>query len=361
MIYSHHNFGLDTVNTFSTAFLDVASELENELIATKSDDDSNMYLITMSRNVLGYLVRYPDEFAQSCSYSVENFGEPLRRSLNDYRNSTYEEKSIRDLAGYLYIFLREFVFNNGSAQRELHDSYAAAFSFPNILNLSYQFIFAHYELPVKLVQKTMQRPELVKLIETPEAAIKINKAVEQWETGIKSRIEQQNGLEAKVDRIKSALNFVALDEGFNNLAEAKRKNLANTFNWLKWIGAAAVVLPLTEVLVLLFNLEKLDTHQALLIAPPLIAIELLLLYGFRVVLQQYKSLQAQLLQIDLRRSICQFIEAYAEHAKKIKDNSGVALDKFENMIFSGITSTDDQIPHAFDGLEKLIQAVRGGA
>lgn len=40
---------------------------------------------------------------------------------------------------------------------------------------------------------------------------------------------------------------------------------------------------------------------------PVITLELILIYFFRVILNNYQSLQAQIIQIELRQALCQFI------------------------------------------------------
>ncbi|MBU2325714.1 MAG: hypothetical protein KJ884_22405, partial [Gammaproteobacteria bacterium] len=63
-------------------------------------------------------------------------------------------------------------------------------------------------------------------------------------------------------------------------------------------------------------------------------------------------LRAQLLQIDLRMTLCQFIDKYAEYSAQVKKNGG-SLDGFESVVFSGLVTIDEKIPSTFDGLEFL--------
>lgn len=72
----------------------------------------------------------------------------------------------------------------------------------------------------------------------------------------------------------------------------------------------------------------------------------------------YRTVQTQIMQLDLRLSLCQFIQSYAEYAKEIKTNDKDALDKFENLIFSSILSSDEKIPSTFDGLEQLNSLIK---
>ncbi|HGE6119725.1 hypothetical protein [Vibrio cholerae] len=76
----------------------------------------------------------------------------------------------------------------------------------------------------------------------------------------------------------------------------------------------------------------------------------------------YRSTKAQIMQIELRQTLCQFIQSYAEYASEIKSKDTTSLEKFENLIFSGILSDAEKLPSTFDGLEqigKLLKSVKG--
>lgn len=91
---------------------------------------------------------------------------------------------------------------------------------------------------------------------------------------------------------------------------------------------------------------------------PIFGLEFVLIYFFRVVLTHYNSIQTQIMQIELRQSLCQFIQSYADYAKEIKEKDGGSLEKFENLIFSSILSTPDKVPSTFDGLEQLSNLIK---
>ena len=91
---------------------------------------------------------------------------------------------------------------------------------------------------------------------------------------------------------------------------------------------------------------------------PIIGLEFVLIYFFRVVLTHYHSIQTQIMQLELRQSLCQFIQNYAEYAKKIKTDDKDALEKFENLIFSSILSSPDKVPSTFDGMEGLTSLLK---
>lgn len=83
------------------------------------------------------------------------------------------------------------------------------------------------------------------------------------------------------------------------------------------------------------------------------ALELVLIYFFRIVLHGLNSNKAPLLQIDLRLTLCRFIQKYTEFSKGIKEDNPNALDKFEALIFSGLVMQDGKLPTTLDGLEPI--------
>lgn len=86
---------------------------------------------------------------------------------------------------------------------------------------------------------------------------------------------------------------------------------------------------------------------------PLLSLEFILIYLFRVVLEQYKIIQTQIMQIELRISLCQFSKSYSTYAKTLRDKNEGAMNKFENIIFSNITANEEKVPNIFDGLEVI--------
>jgi hypothetical protein len=93
--------------------------------------------------------------------------------------------------------------------------------------------------------------------------------------------------------------------------------------------------------------------------PPLITIEVLLIYFFRLVLVHFQSIKTQLLQLDLRKSLCQFIKSYSTFSTDIKARDPSALEKFENLVFSGFISSEENLPSTFDGIEQLAKLFKG--
>jgi hypothetical protein len=110
--------------------------------------------------------------------------------------------------------------------------------------------------------------------------------------------------------------------------------------------------------------ETIESKKGLLVytLPTIVAIEVILIYFFRVVLAQFRSVKAQVLQLDLRIALCQFVQSYAEYSVKVKKDDPNVLAKFEAVVFSSLVSENERIPSTFDGTEQLanlIKSVRG--
>lgn len=73
---------------------------------------------------------------------------------------------------------------------------------------------------------------------------------------------------------------------------------------------------------------------------------------------EFRSIKSQLLQIELRNAMCQFVQAYADYAKDINDKSPGTLEKFESIVFSNIYTEEKNIPSIFDGFEKIAKVIK---
>lgn len=77
------------------------------------------------------------------------------------------------------------------------------------------------------------------------------------------------------------------------------------------------------------------------------------LFFYRVALINKNSIKSQILQIDLRQTLCQFIESYSDFSADLKNKNEHTLKKFEDLIFSGLVASDDKLPTTFDGVNQL--------
>lgn len=152
----------------------------------------------------------------------------------------------------------------------------------------------------------------------------------------------------------SKLNFVGLGNAFKQITKEKNTVKNNLENYLFITFIILIVIPLSTAIAI-FCCGKPNYY----ICIPLVTIELLLLYAFRLFYQQYMFIKSELLQVNLRHSLCAFIESYMEFKKNNKDNT---VDLFEQLIFSNIISDEKKVPATVDGLDSIaniIQAIKG--
>lgn len=186
---------------------------------------------------------------------------------------------------------------------------------------------------------------------------KLEKIKQEVNQEFNYKAQEVQRLETSLKTYKEGFNFVGLSSGFSNLLSKKEKNNKISFTLLCVIGGVIIFLPLINIGIYIFSDAKFTdiSWQQLLIG---IGLEFVLIYFFRVILNQYRAVETQIMQLELRLSLCQFIQAYAEYAKEIKANDKDALEKFENLIFSSILSNDNNIPSTFDGMEQVTQLIK---
>ena len=217
-------------------------------------------------------------------------------------------------------------------------------------NRSFQ-AFLNYEDKVKEAQEKLNNIDIKIKSETEN----LNKLLFEKEEKVKT-------LASKLDEQKITFNFVGLSQGFKNLLSEKIRSKWASFS----IMTIFCILLITVPIVFLggrflnwfpeynINWNDIGWEHTL----PIFGLEFVLIYFFRVVLTHYNSIQTQIMQIELRQSLCQFIQSYADYAKEIKEKDGGSLEKFENLIFSSILSTPDKVPSTFDGLEQLSNLIK---
>lgn len=155
---------------------------------------------------------------------------------------------------------------------------------------------------------------------------------------------------------KREYNFVGLSDGFNNLKEQKQKELC-TQNWIHYLLMLIILLLIGIKSYWSINYledENFDNMVLIVTTVSTILLIFIILYFFRISLVNIKSIKSQILQIDLRLTLCQFIHNYENETSKLRnENMKASFDKFESVIFAPLVATEDQMPATFDGLEQL--------
>lgn len=220
----------------------------------------------------------------------------------------------------------------------------------NYIQSDYSLMLLNDYLGNKSFQAFLNYEENIKKIE--QHSIVLKETSDNIQKSADEKLEKVEQLSDTLKNLKQGFNFVALSDGFSRMLNEKKESKESILQLLFLIAVIISAIPAYKFL---SDGGANLTWQQIAISAGL---ELVLIYFFRVVLFHYRTVQTQIMQLDLRLSLCQFIQSYAEYAKEIKTNDKDALDKFENLIFSSILSSDEKIPSTFDGLEQLNSLIK---
>lgn len=183
----------------------------------------------------------------------------------------------------------------------------------------------------------------------------------EWTSALDKKTEEFQEIAKYIDTQKSTLNFVILNQAFAHMRGQKKDDL-KIANYIKLTFGVLMCLPLIGQFIWSQYRDIGFSLNLLVTAIPTVSLTLILLYFFRISLRSSESIKSQLLQLELREALCQFVQGYADYAGPIQDKHPTMLGKFESIVFSSIVGTEDKIPSTFDGMDQianLIKAVQG--
>lgn len=346
------------------------SELHDDLLQVKkkisqadesmlSEQEHEQYkLITV---VASSMIDNPKLWEEHCLFNIHYIGEHFKNQIKNFPID-FSDRELAYFYDYIVRFLAEL---NLSFQQKGYSFNSGGSLFPIINRLNKQMFYsgekhseelcyAFYRMPIDILCFYMGNKGFQTFFEFDEKKDAIEKLITDYQNEVQQKINEVNELKDKLEKYKTAFNFVGLSHGFENLLNQK--------NRAKWLTFAVLILlsiitlaPLCFSFYKKFGADVDISWQSML---PVAGLEFVLIYFFRVVLTHYHSIQTQIMQLELRQSLCQFIQSYAEYAKKIKTNDKDALEKFENLIFSSILSNPDKVPGTFDGVEGLTSLLK---
>lgn len=167
---------------------------------------------------------------------------------------------------------------------------------------------------------------------------------------LEEKREYVNKLKNVLERYKTEITFMSLDKAFEDMRDVKLFQKNSAFVAVIFFGIGLFVPPLVD---LYYGWGLSDIQKIV----SLCSLELLVVYFFRLAWASVRSLEKQVLQLDLRIALCASIQGYAEYSAKIKKDSPAVFEKFESLVFSGIVADDQAIPSVFDGADQLVKIV----
>ncbi|QJB56039.1 hypothetical protein [Pseudodesulfovibrio sp. zrk46] len=367
-------FASETVNN---SMKQVVKLLQQQEGASEFEITRNKRLI----RVLSGMTSNSDFWDKNCQCNIDMIGNSFTSSLSTFI-STMNRPNQEEVSGYTvsqtdqinslfsdtlrFLLELEWTMDEEGLHYELEAVKAFALDSLDKFdgNSQTRIRYAFYQMPVHVLKNLLKEKNILRLRNLDEVQTNVERRVNDWEERIDKGTIQSKALEDALEKHKTAYNFVALHKGFNKLSSKK--------NFEKWFHAIlATLLGLlipTPIVAKLWYLSKLPTNQmpdATLLAVsiiPIASLVAILIYFFRISLANFKSAKSQILQIELRMTLCEFVQDYAKYAKEIKDNSDITLNNFEKVIFSNIVADEGQIPAVFDGVDqisKLVKAAQG--
>lgn len=191
---------------------------------------------------------------------------------------------------------------------------------------------------------------------------KANEKIEKISVNLNELIDKskdsQRDIKTYVDKLneyKSEFNFVLLSKAFSKLLKTKQEESRKNLNTITFFSALLVVIPVGALLNHILEWYKVEFNfSALAYYLPILSLELLMFYFMRLYYIEGKAIKAQLLQIEQRLSLCEFIHDYVE----TKNKSGSEKESwslFEKLIFSPIQVSSENIPSLLDGASSIAE------
>ena len=338
-------------------FLQKVNDLQSIIVKPENKPFSINPLAATLETVMGAIA--PERYSY---FSIDYFYQGFKNS-GDITNGSTE--AIKFLIWVFACLLQErfFLSETDRAYTNLQAIMNGDFAFriklpsqkeiPIVANLApYERDFVLYKLPFLLQQKNVN--QVSQKVDEPKSEFhKMAETLTKKEKEISDKLnEHQEKADEMIKFIKTQetdLNFVGLSNAFQRMKKEKESSKNGILIWLVVFFLMLCCIPIYTFL----NYNGTTVISWLKIVP-LVTLEIIFLYVFRIFYQQFLFIKSELLQLDLRVNLCAFIEGYMEFKGKHKDDT---VHLFEQLIFSNIISDEKKVPSTVDGLDTLAKLI----
>jgi len=325
-------------------------------------DDFEKQRNSLIRLIVSAMENRPEEWDTQCQINIAWIGDQFISRLSDEEKDLSKER-LDDICSMCFRFLFELYL---SIKNDLSMEFEAArqFVFNNVdsfeCRAKEQIEYAIRDMPINIFKAISNSDSIESIKDFNAVSKKAEKLKEEWEKDLAAREGRVNKLKESLSEYENGFNFVGLFQGFDDLAKEKSKERDNILFWLKVLSVLIVLPVLAELVIIYINIDNISAIKDGLIVSifPTLSLAAIAIYYFRVLLFNYKSVKPQLLQIDLRKTLCRFIQHYSEYSNEIKKQDSESLAKFENIIFSGIVTEDGNFPSTYDGVEQIGKLIK---
>lgn len=291
------------------------------------------------------------EYDEYCGYNKSTFRERYADILEKYDGSEHRLCNIF-LVCYRFVCELDFVTPEGvgnslgAAKNEL-----VGLNFDDYPGVKQEYDWVNTLMPMYILKASFNQQDLKGVKDFGGFVKSATDKFEEFEVSFSKKLLRIEDLESRLQSGEQDLNFALLNKGFLALKNAKVSERVWSLVGMLFFGGLLVVAPLVK----LFGEFSVPANETVLLvgAFTLVGFELLLIYFFRIFLINFRSLSQQILQIDLRMTLCSFIESYSNFAVKTREVDKDILSRFEQIIFSEVSFGDSQLPSAFEGVEHV--------
>ncbi len=341
-----------------------------------ADDASQKKLIEHLTPVLRMMLNNAAAFDEHCSQNIEWIGGYFLQELANLQSpepNAHQDQndafnySLERIFSTTFRFVKELQFSvPGELSIELN-------RFVNYANDHFRFFsedtkqdlsYANYVMPAQIIKQMLHSAEIKSFLDFQKKTETAREMKDRWDAEIEEKSGKLTEFSEKLKNLATDYNFVGLHRGFESIYSEKQKELNSARNILISLGALALIPLLFQIAIFYLQHDFFTSRvkELIYIAPAFVAVEILLIYFFRIALQNFTSIRLQILQLKLRMTLCQFIQSYADYSTDIKKKDSSALERFESIIFSQIAPDEGTLPSTFDGVDqiaKLVQTVKG--
>ncbi|MCP4987092.1 MAG: hypothetical protein GY928_13905 [Colwellia sp.] len=325
-------------------------------------DDFEKQRNSLIRLVVNAMESESEKWDSLCQINIVWIGDQFISRLSDEEKELSKER-LDDICSMCFRFLFELYL---SIKNDLSMEFEAArlFVFNNVdsfeSNAKMQIEYAIRDMPINIFKTIANSDSIESIKDFNAVSIKAEKLKDEWEKDLTAREGRVNKLKDSLSEYENGFNFVGLFQGFDDLAIVKTKERDKILFWLKILSVLIISPVLAELIIIYINIDKISAIKDGLIVSifPTLSLVAISVYYFRVLLFNYKSVKSQLLQIDLRKTLCRFIQHYSEYSSEIKKQDPESLEKFENIIFSGIVTEEGNLPSTYDGIEQIGKLIK---
>lgn len=323
-------------------------------------NEYSLYSLELCSNFLQEIIQTkgsPVKFGEVCKYNLKYIGDSFIEDINasSYDNDTYENVLI-----FLIRIAKEYELSSNFSLKENGTKLLQKYKEPSGKysdSFNSQIYFTWNIMPFQ--------------ISDFKNSLKFDNIKTNFKNDIKSILDQElpkekeeiNNLKSFIETSKKQLkdykqefSFINLNQAFFHLAKSKKTSKNIVLILLIILSIIIVYIPyfyyeksfLIKEISNAFNLSlegknNLPLYIMLSGFIPMFLIESIFLYFFRIVLHKYNSLVDQIVQLETKQAIIQFIESYVDYQKD-KNLSRDDLAKFEEIIFSKISPNLKDVP-----------------